>query len=119
MKQRGNTMQTCAIEWHKIKGEKTGWQLEKKAKGVQDVLTEVTGEDIQAKASYDIPTKTTSIAVVDEDPDSIQIIAQSIPLKIDKVIVEELPSSGVTSIKTEGKEKEVVTIVADLPKVID
>lgn len=148
MKEKGNSMKTCVIEWNEKKAlllekEKNHFTLEdlpkeltwpkftsfvakkgltpkdrsalwKQYTAPQEVLTEVSGEDIRAKASYHPQTDTTSIAVTDEDPEKIQIIAQSIPMKAEKVIVEELPSGGVTTIKTEGKE-EVATVVSDLP----
>ncbi len=106
MKQKKGTMKECAIEWK-----------EKKVLLEQEVVpTEVIGEDISAKASYDIPSKTTNIGIIDADPDSIQIIAQSLPMKAEKVIVEELPSGGVTAIKIEGEgKKEGVTVVSDIP----
>ncbi len=88
--------------------------LWKQYTGIQEVPIEVSGEDIQAKASYHPQSDTSSIAVVDEDPEKIQIIAQTIPSKIEKVLVEEIPSSGITIIKIEGNE-EVTTVISDLP----
>ncbi|MHA2247393.1 MAG: hypothetical protein ACXADY_20770 [Candidatus Hodarchaeales archaeon] len=113
MKEEGSTLKKCALKWNEKK-QKSLYELEKQEKRAIEVTTKVSGEGVRAKASYDPQTDTSSIAVVDEDPDKIQIIAQSIPTKIDKVIVEELPSGGVTTIKTEGKE-EIATIVSDLP----
>jgi len=66
-------------------------------------------------AEYDPVSKSTNIAIVDEDDDKINFYMQDIPMKVDKVVVDEQGNLGLI-VQSKAKKKELTTVHIEQPK---
>jgi len=88
----------------------------RRKKTVKKIPVETGNPSIKvSSAEYDPVTKSTSIAIVDEDKDAINFYMAEAPMKPTKVVVDEKGGLGII-ITSKGKKKDLTMAHIHQPK---
>lgn len=83
----------------------------------QNVPVTVTNPTLKvSSAQYDPLTKSTNIAIIDEDKDKITFVMQEIPFKVKSMTVDENSDIGLILDSKHGKDRQMVTAIIETPK---